>query len=172
MRPACLTFDFIASIFSPEQCEPRHHLADSEELAGVRPEINIHDSFSPHSGLSKKQVPMKTIQHVLPRAYCIWFSQHNRSALYKGANTVRNQSVLGPIATPDYIPPPGRANRWIVVSKERIPIASRNDLGAGFACRIGIMSTQLIGLPIRPCPLLIVIHLVGCHHDYGLYVLN
>src|SRR5579862_522786 len=113
----------------------------------------------------KYDVATDRIEHMLPGACGAGTPDQHRLLLLKSSNQVRNQAVFGPVAPSNHIPGArGRDGDGVFSQpfqwKERAPIRCGNQLCAGLAGGVGIVTAERVALAIGPGPFMVLVALV------------
>src|ERR1700677_2533226 len=111
---------------------------------------------------------------MLPRADRPGITNAEWNLTHECAHGIGHDSACLPIATADDIACTHRSNGYSVAAvflgiKEGIAIGSHHQLRASFAVAVGVVSSQRIGFPVRPRPLMVEIALVAGNDDRGLH---
>src|ERR1700733_15167912 len=107
---------------------------------------------------------------MLPWSDCIRVPDRDGLVALQSPDRIGYDPVPGPVATPNDIARPGHTDGllmpviflWI---KKRIAIAVDDDLRTGLAGAVRVMSTKVIGFPVRIYPFVVQIHLISCNKD-------
>ncbi|MNZ71465.1 hypothetical protein D3C78_898280 [compost metagenome] len=99
---------------------------------------------------------------MLPGASRLRVANDYRLAFFKSSENVRNQAILGPITTTDYVTCTGRSQSGGTLRiEERLSVGGCQQLHAALAVAVRIMPTHRLVFTIAPLPLAVLITLVG-----------
>ncbi len=120
-----------------------------------------------HERLGEREVSSERLEHVLPGPDGIRIAQPDRLARLQRSDTVRNQPVGGPIAAADDVARARRGDRR-AAAEEALAKAAGQQLGAGLAAAVRIVSAEPIGFLERPLRAVILIDLVAGDDHHAL----
>ena len=129
--------------------EPRaeclDHLAYRAEGCRVRTEINsARRAFGRRNqGFRQSEVTGQRFEHVLPGPHRIGIAQGHRLSRFEPADTVRNETVLRPIAAADDITR-ARSGERRAILKKTLAKTRRHQFSAGLAAAVGIVTPQSV----------------------------
>ena len=149
------------------------HLLHAAVAGGIRAEVPCFGAGGVpcQQALPEHEITGKAFENVLPGAGSVGRTYLGRFAACRGANDVRNQPIIRPVAAADDIAGARSGDQGCVLRRKKgLAVAGYDELGRGFRGAVGVVSAKRIVLAVAPRPFMVLVDLVGRHHDDGLHV--